>query len=329
MFPKGSIIRIIPPLFILACLLSACGIIPTSSEATVAVNESGTPVPTPTRDSSGYQAIPSQSCQVADWATTQSDKPQGDLIAWRPKTTDIAYMAPAERSSWYIGTLMLAKGPDFKQKNELAAAILAAGDLTWSPSGEQLAFLAFRPNENVYTVMTVKADGSGLTDLFPTDLARTDARTSQKSILGWQNENTLQVMASCGEECRQSYDINITTPPGPVLTPTPVVDYRELTNSLQINRNVQEFDAKQFPKILSDPNYNTIPNWSPDGQMIAYLDKKGLLWLLSIPQKVNYLLDIGLRNVDETQWSSDSHYLAIRAEDRIFLFQVPCGNAGK
>jgi hypothetical protein len=66
------------------------------------------------------------------------------------------------------------------------------------------------------------------------------------------------------------------------------------------------------------------PNWSPDQNMIAYLDKRGLLWLLSIPKKVSYLLDIGLRDVTETQWAADNHYLAIRAEDRIFVFQVPC-----
>jgi hypothetical protein len=66
------------------------------------------------------------------------------------------------------------------------------------------------------------------------------------------------------------------------------------------------------------------PNWSPDQNMIAYLDKRGLLWLLSIPKKVSYLLDIGLRDVAETQWAADNHYLAIRAEDRIFVFQVPC-----
>ena len=37
-----------------------------------------------------------------------------------------------------------------------------------------------------------------------------------------------------------------------------------------------------------------------------------------------YPLDIGLRDINETQWSLDSARLGIRAEDRIFIFEVPC-----
>jgi hypothetical protein len=319
-FPKSVIIRIYFTLLIIVLFLSGCGT--GSGEQPAAQNEEGTPIPTPTRDPSGYQAGPSQSCQIADWPTMQSDKPQGDLIAWQPGTDNLAYMSPAERSSWYIGDLMLAKGPEFTQRIPLATGVLASGDLTWSPSGSRLAFLAFRPNENVYTVMIVNPDGSGLADLFTTDQARTDQRTSQKAIIGWKGEDTLQVMSSCGEECRQSFDIRMDAAAGVALVPTPVVNYHDLSEGLQLHRKEQTIDPAKFPKILTDPKSK--PNWSPDNQMIAYLDKRGLLWMLSIPKVENYMLDIGLRDVAETQWAADNHYLAIRAEDRIFAFQVPC-----
>ena len=281
-------------------------------------------MPTPTRDPSGYQAVPAQSCLITDWAALQSDKPQGDLLAWQPDTQNLAYVAPAERTSWYIGDLMYVQGPDFKKKTVLAPNALSNGDLTWSPSGSRLAFLAYRPNEGVYTVMVVRPDGSGLTDLFPTDLARTDTRASQKAILGWQDENTLAVISSCGEECQMAYALQVNSAPGPALTPTPINDYHDLVGNLEMHRNVQDFDAKLFPKALSDEASNPMPNWSPNQRMIAYLDRRGLLWLLLIQEKISYLLDIGLRDVYETQWASGSQYIAIRAEDRIFIFQVPC-----
>jgi dipeptidyl aminopeptidase/acylaminoacyl peptidase len=255
-------------------------------------------------------------------AAMQTDKPQGDLIAWRPGATDLAYLAPSERSSWYTGALLLAKGPDYKVQLPLAPAILVTGDLTWSPSGDLLAFTAFRPNENVATVMVVRPDGSGLTDLFSTDAAHTDNRSSQKSILGWKDDTTLQVMISCGEECRTAFDLIVTGTAGQALVPTQVPNYHELANSLQVHRNTREYKTEQFPKNMNDPDSD--PNWSPDGNMIAYLDKRGLLWLLFTEGKTNSLLDIGLREVAETQWSSDNRYLAIRAEDRIFVFIISC-----
>jgi Tol biopolymer transport system component len=259
----------------------------------------------------------------------QSDKPQGDLITWQPDTENIAYIAPAERTSWYTGDLMYAKGPDFAEKIYLAPNVLANGDLTWSPEGSLLAFLAYRPNEGLYTVMVVRPDGSGLMDLFPSDMARTDTRSSQKAILGWRDEDTLEVISSCGEECRLAYAVQVSDASGPALTPTPLSNYHELTANLQMHRLVKDFDARKFPKSLSDESSNPMPNWSPDETMIAYLDRRGLLWLLITKEQISYLLDVGLRDVYETQWGSASDHIAIRAEDRIFVFQVPCREEGK
>lgn len=304
---------------ILLLLLAACGIVPggayDGSQSTV--------VPTATLDPAGYRAVDTQACSIADWTTMQANRPAGDLIAWQPGSRNLAYLAPSERSSWFIGDLMLARAPDYKERVPLATGLYVTGDLTWSPSGEKLAFLAFRPNENLYTVMTVRADGSGLTDLFPTDLARTDARTSPKAIIQWKDDNTVEVMASCGEECRNAYDINDSGPNGPVLTPTPIGDYTELNDNLAIHRKVPDFNKNDYPRIFEDEP-SARPHWSPDDRWVAYLDKRLMLWVLSPAEKITFPIDIGLRDVTETQWSLDSGALAVRAEDRIFVFEIPC-----
>jgi hypothetical protein len=308
-------------LALLALLLAGCG----SAASNAALT--GTPIPTPTRDPSGYSVAEPQACQVAEMATMQSNLPQGDLLAFRPNTQDLAYFAPTDRTSWYVGSLMLAKAPDYAERIPLAPSVLAAGDLTWSPDGQYLAFLAYRPNENLYTVMVVQADGAGLKDLFPGDAARTDARTSQKSIIKWKDDNTLEVMTSCGEECRNAYDVAVGQAAAPGLVPTTIADYRELAGSLKLHPNIPTYQPDQFPKVMPtiDPAKTVISqNWSPDNRLVAYLDKKGYLWMLSIQQKILYPLDIGLRDVYEMEWSSSSQTLGVRAEDQIFIFEVPC-----
>lgn len=304
-------------------LLAGCALVPQPPSA--AQNQQPTATPFATPDPSGFQGVEPRACIVSDWNTMQTDKPSGSLIAWQPGSSSIprlAYLAPGNRSSWYTGVLMLASGTGFEEHKELATNVLATGDLTWSPSGDRLAFLAFRPDENVYTVMTVNADGSGLTDLFPTDLARTDSRTSQKAIIGWRDDNTVQVMSSCGEECRQAFDITIDEPAGPVLTPTPVEYYKDLTKNLTVDPVSPKFDKEDFPRGMSDET--AVLNEAPNGDLIAYLDRRAILWMVSVPEQIMYVLDIGLRDVEETQWSLDSTRLAVRAEDRIFVFEIPC-----
>lgn len=321
MFSKGNLFRFIGALFVLAFCLSACSVNPDRQPQG---DEESTPVPTPTRDPSGYQAVPARSCLIADWPAMQSDRPLGDLIAWQPGTSSLAYMAPADRSSWYIGDLTLAIGPTYEEKINLAPDVLANGDLTWSPDGQWLAFLAYRSSEAVYTIMVVREDGSELTDLFPTDTARTDGRTSQKAIIGWKDSDIIEVLSSCGELCRLSYTFQLTGAQGQVPSPTPVGDYHQLGKNLEIHRNELDFNEKSFPRAMSDDSFDPYPNWSPDKQQVVYLDRRGLLWLLDTQEKIQYLLDIGLRDVYETQWSSTVDYVAIRAEDRTFIFQVPC-----
>ena len=336
---RGSFISIFAPV-LLACalILSGCGASDNTSNG-----GAETPVPTPTMDPSGYQAIDMQACSVADWSTMQTNQLQGDLIAWQPLPSgqgskknlggNIAYLAPAERTSWFTGELKLALGPTYEKHLSLAPGIHANGSLTWSASGSRLAFIAFRSNENLYTVMVVNADGSNLVDLFPNDLARTDSRTSEKAILGWESESELGVLSSCGEECRLSYTVSVdsgdSTAGGTISEPTPVADYHTLSDNLQIHSRIKEYKKEEFPKgirsldSLPDDDIITLRS-SPDDRMIDFLDKRGFLWLLSQADKTMYPLDIGLRDINETQWSLDSASLGIRAEDRIFIYEVPC-----
>jgi dipeptidyl aminopeptidase/acylaminoacyl peptidase len=312
-------------------LLTACG----GSDDNTAQASSGnsTPVPTPTKDPSGYQAIDPKSCLITDWSTMQSRQAQGDLIAWQPiaatpgsavQAPNLAYLAPASRSSWFIGDLMLAKGPTFENRVELATGTYATGDLTWAPDGSRLAFTAYRANDNLYTVMVVNSDGNGLLDLFPGDAANTGDSTSLKAIVNWPSATELTVLSSCGVECAQSYTIKFadaaTNTAPDVSAPTPVDDYHVLAENLKVQYHTIDIKADEFPKILQTKT----PQWSPNNQMAAYMDKKDYLWLLSTDGKITYQLDIGLRNMDETQWSSDSQWLAVRAEDRIFVFEIPC-----
>lgn len=309
-----------------ALLLSGCKYLSANPADSAA---SGTAAPTPTRDPSGYQVVPAKACQAIDIATAQvqNSSPQGPMLAFQPGSQNLAYLAPTTRTSWYVGDLTLLKAPDYQTSIRLAPNVLVAGDLVWSPSGSRLAFLAYRVSESLYTVMTVQANGKGLTDLFPTDLARTDARTSQKSILGWKDDATLEVMTSCGEECRSTYDLRADTPAGGPLTPTQVADYRSLQQSLQLHPNMPSYNPEHFPKSMPTPDPVKITptqNWSPNNLLVAYIDKRGFPWMLSIQEKVMYPLDIGLRDVYEIAWSADSQAVALRAEDRIFLYQAPC-----
>lgn len=311
--------------FFAAILISACG---SRDEDITLLSE--TPIPTATTDPSGYQTVESRSCLINEWNILQSEQRrgqtitwlQGDLLAWRPGGNsdkgELAYIAPGDRSSWFTGTLTLAYGSDLEQKRVLAKGILANGDLTWSPDGAWLAFLAYRPNEELYTVMIVNAEGTQLRDLFPADMARTDNRSSQKAIMGWKDDSTVQVIASCGEECRHAFDIDVKVPIPLELTPTVIGDYTWLKENLLISQHTLTVTPDAFPKNMVSGK------WSPNERLVAYLDRRGILWMLSVDEKINYILDIGLRDVYEVQWSANNDFLAVRAEDRVFIFEIPC-----
>lgn len=284
------------------------------------------PTLTPTADALGYQAVPSPACLVADWPGTQSDKMQGDLIAWQPGGTGLAYLAPSLSSTWYTGVLSLASGDKFVNRVPLTSNITASGDLTWSPDGMRLAFVAVRVDEGMQTVMVINQDGSGLTDLFPLDSARTDARTSQKSILKWLTSDQVRVLTSCGEDCQQAIDFNVrdgSSLPDPTTQRKNADSVFNRTGTKSLDglepiTTVIEYDAEKYPRVFN------APNWSPDTSQVMYLDRRGLLWVLNPKTKKQFILDIGLRLVNETKWTENGRSVAVRAEDRIYVYEIPC-----
>src|SRR5512138_3277730 len=108
---SGHFLILLAAVWLTAWLLSGCGLLlgetaPEVKYQTAADGSIITPVPTATKDPAGFQAVDPEACQLADWTTMQSNQNQGDQLAWQPKTHNLAYLTPAERSSWYVGNLM-------------------------------------------------------------------------------------------------------------------------------------------------------------------------------------------------------------------------------
>jgi WD40 repeat protein len=289
-------------------------------------NPAAAPTLTATPDVLGFQAIAPKSCLIADWAGIQTNKRQGNLLAWHPTEYTLAYLAPSVNTNWYTGLISLAAGPNFSEHKRLSETLMASGDLTWSPNGERLAFLSYRVDEGIETVQVAETASGAVVDLFPLDTARTDARTSQKSILYWLDNDNLTVIYSCGEDCQQRVAIdlvdNSSTPLGQIERKNAASTLDRLSvktiDGLEMQSNVLPYDTEQYPRVFNSPN------WSPDGTLVTYLDRRGLLWLLKFEDKTIWLLDIGFREVNETRWSPDGKYYAVRAEDRIYVFEIDC-----
>ena len=82
-----------------------------------------------------------------------------------------------------------------------------------------------------------------------------------------------------------------------------------------------------FSRLNTWPKGMLSPNWSPSQSMAAYLDKRGMLWVLKTDNKTMYMIDIGLRDIYETHWSHDERNLAVRAEEKVFVYELGCAEA--
>ncbi len=298
----------------LACLiLAACGVIP--GLPTPAPAESGpTPTPLPTSTAPGFPIVADRSCLLAEFEPLRTDEPQGDLLAWRPGQNVLAYAGPAVNSNWYAGTLMLASGPDFSAPVNLAPDVHVFGDLTWSPDGSLLAYVALRLSDGLYTVFTSSPDASSPAhDWMPGEAARTETGSSSKAITGWLAGRRLSILAACGPDCDQITEINLND--GQI---TPVGEQiRRAPGRLAVTLNTREYDAAVYP-------YMPVANWSPDGKKIAYFDEDDRALILLEDEKQQYILDIGVGTPREAKWSPDGTLLAVRTDDVIYIFDAVC-----
>lgn len=304
------------PVFLLSLLLlTGCGQLRTvpgirTFYETPVVDSGPTPTPLPTSVAPAFPVVPLRACKVAELESLRTDLPQGDLMAWAPADSTLAFIGPAANSIWYTGRLHTAAAPDFSLSPDLAADIYVWGDVTWSPQGDALAFVAWRIPDT-YTIMTVSTSGGRPVDLLPEQAAVTSTGRSSKAIDNWQG-NFIYALTSCGPDCDQSL---VLSPSGGIVSSGELG--RERPDRLEAARRVQLFDEDTYPSML-------LPNWSPDGKQVVFFDKVDRVWVLLTDEAVQYILTIPVTYPRESKWSSDSRWLALRSDDMIEIFDTTC-----
>lgn len=292
-------------------LLTACGLVPGLPAPAAPQEPTATPLPTSVAPE--FPTIPDRSCLLATLEPIRTNQQQGNLMVWHPEEMTLAYVAPKGRSIWFTGEILLSSGSDYKTSTVLFENTSVFGDLTWSPSGKQLAFVALRQPENVYTVMVANLETRQTVDILPGEQATLTSGSGSKGIVEWLSENQIRIIASCGADCDVMLDVNLSS--------GQVVPYgetmRHQADRLSPTRKTLSYDEKTYPPMLS-------PNWSPDGKKVAYFDDLDQAWVLLTQEKAQFLLDIGLQTPYESQWASDSRTLALRTDDFIFLFDTEC-----
>ncbi|MEX1255948.1 MAG: LuxR C-terminal-related transcriptional regulator [Dehalococcoidia bacterium] len=123
---------------------------------------------------------------------------------WSPNGLSLAYSQG--------GSLYRADSPDF------APRLLARQTSTprWSPDGTRIAFIGAHPgrggiaDDYSSSIWVVNADGSGLRDLLPGAAAELSPST-EKSLHGWLDDQTLAFDEGCGTACRQPFTMDVRT----------------------------------------------------------------------------------------------------------------------
>jgi hypothetical protein len=249
------------------------------------------------------EVISPQACLLAQQDMIRVEQPQGDLVAWSPVANTVAYVASTQASSWNVGDLKIISAPGFENPTRLATQV--AGELAWSPRGLNIAYLGLRRSDNLYTIGLVSSQGRTSRDLFPEEVARTDGYSSQKAIAEWLNDGRLRVQTSCGVDCIQTIDFAILTGlASPVGSPT--------------QRSWEVWTVHTNQPAVIPPAYAELEgqlNWSPDGNLIAYIDENETAWIIDEESGSLYPLEIGdYGTASETDWSFDSQYLAVRVD---------------
>lgn len=279
---------------------------------------SGTPeaalTPTPTFANvtgDAYTIMNTQACLIKEFPTIQTDENRnlGNLMAWSPDGEIFSYITPFSGVwGWYDGNLVLYSAKDGNE--QVTRDIKVGGDLTWSPDGSRLAFLALRLPENRYTVMVRSMVDGSIQDLFAT-LTPTDSYSSQKGIVGWKNSSVLQISESCGVDCAQILEYDLSTGATQTLEEVRATE----DPSLRIQTNL--------PTSTPNPEW-LLANYSPDFSHVFFVDSRDVLWLADPNDQTKYPLDIGFNSAEETSWSPDSRTLAVRGQEKIFLFSLDC-----
>jgi hypothetical protein len=259
------------------------------------------------------QVISPQACQVAEQRMIRVEEPQGDLISWSPTADTVAFIAATQGSSWNVGELNLLSPPGFDTPVRLATGV--AGDLTWAPDASTIAYLGLRRSDNLYTIGLAYPTGRASQDLFPDEAAQTDDYSSQKSILDWIDSARLRVLVSCGINCMQTVVLDVQSGLS-----------SQVGDPIQRSWDTWSVHTNQPASIPTE--YANLPgqlNWAPDNQHIAYIDGAGNVWVVNAGSGSLYPLEIGqYGTATETDWSSDSQYLAVQVDQYLKIFSFKC-----
>jgi Tol biopolymer transport system component len=269
--------------------------------------------PQPTSSIPNMQVIAAQACQVAEQSMIRVEAPQGDLIAWSPLSDAVAYVASTQGSSWNIGELNLLSSPKFDTSVRLATGV--AGELAWAPDASAIAYLGLRRSDNLYTIGLAHPNAQASQDLFPNETARTDDYSSQKLILGWMDTSRLRVLVSCGINCMQTLMMDVQSGLSSQVG-DPIHRYWDMWS---VHTLLPTSIPTQYAGLTGQLN------WSPDEQRIAYIDGAGNAWVVNAGSGSLYPLDIGqYGTATETDWSSDSQYLAVQVDQYLKIFSFKC-----
>lgn len=259
----------------------------------------------------GLEVAPSPACLAADFSSIQTNQSQGDLLAWSTAEPLLAFIAPPGRSwGWYEGDLVILDPVSGEEK--ATRDVSAYGDLTWSPDGRKIAFIALRAADTRLTILIYDLETSTLVDLYVQGGA-SDEFAGQKGILRWSGNQSLQVAERCGVDCVRFVEHNLGGGAARIL------DERRANqdNSLEI--------ALYQPGISPNPNWSNA-NWSPQADWVFFTDRNQVGWLADLTQETKAPLELGIGRVAETKWSADSQWIAIRTSERIYLYSLDCSN---
>jgi len=295
----------------LTILLTGCSSLPgrlPSDELTTA-----TPLPESSTDD-GLAVQPPDACLVGEDNVVQSNNPLGDMLAWQPGEAKLAFVAPVGRSwGWGVGDAVIAS---LSSRESISTSnVRVAGDLTWSPDGTWLAFLALRASDDQYTVMVWQPSDGSLIDLFSQGAASSEF-SGYKGIVRWFGKNRLQISESCGVDCRQLIEVSI------------------LGVEQRIAQQIRQGEDTSLELALNHPDGFALfedwvnPNISPDGRSVFFSDENDTAWIGYIEEGVKYPLALNNGTPLESKWSDDSRYLAVRTEQQVLVFKLHCqGNS--
>jgi hypothetical protein len=297
--------------------LAACsvmGLEPDSGQAAANL----TPEPTETPLPSGISVVTSPLCLVQTLRSVETEELQGDMIAWSPSEYTLAWIEPNQTGNWSVGNLALISSISYEKKVPVPPNANVFGDLVWSPDSQYLALIGLRRSDGLYTVMTADMTNVNpkFTDWLPSQSASTDPYAGRKAIVEWLDEQTLRAVVSCGVDCDQMVDIDVETGER---------QYHEeqmrksegLNVYLGIGNKNLPYDAEEFPTMRD-------PSWSPDGQSVAYLDDRALLWILAINEKTQSLIPVPAGRPVEIKWAPDGRNIAVRTDANVFMYSMDC-----